>query len=112
MKVAEPNVPDVILTLLEQIHNDMSAMRQELTDHIATEPAEWAKILSDLQAKAFPGGDPEGHRKAHEDEMATIAARADFWKKMLFEVTKYGLLGVVGWVAYQLWVAFLHGPGK
>ena len=112
-------LPDVILTLLETIHADVQdvkasqkTMDATLTAHIETEPAEWAELLKDLSKNAFPSGDPEGHRKFHEDEMAMVAARAEFWKKMLFEVSKYGVIGVVGWLAYTVWAAFLHGPTK
>lgn len=104
--------PDILLVLLQTIHEDVQNMRQTLKTHMEVEPQEWCRILEDLQTKAFPSGDAEGHRKAHESEMAAIIAREEFWKKMLFEITKFGLFGVLGWMAYQLWIAFLHGPGK
>jgi hypothetical protein len=31
---------------------------------------------------------------------------------MLFEVSKYGAIGVLGWLCMKLWVAFLSGPAK
>lgn len=115
----EASVPDAILSILQSIHDDVQdvkktqkEMGETLTDHINTEPQEWADQLTLMMKSAFPNGDPDGHRKAHEDEMATIAARAEFWKKMLFEVSKYGVIGVVGWLAYTIWVAFLQGPSK
>jgi hypothetical protein len=103
---------DVMLTLLQTIHDDVQKVKRTLEDHINTEPEEWAAVLDDLSKKAFPAGDPEGHRKYHEDEMKFMEARADFWKKMLFEVTKYGIFGVLGWLAYITWTAFLQGPQK
>lgn len=105
-------LPDAIYNLLSSIHSDLQEVKTILDNHINTEPQEWAAVLDKLSAKAFPGGDPEGHRKYHEDEMKYMEARADFWKKMLFEVTKYGLMGVLGWLAYTVWVAFIHGPQK
>lgn len=114
-----PTIPDVMLTLLQTIHDDLQDikgkqedMQQTLTDHINTEPNEWAEILNDLVKRSFPNEDPEGHRRYHEAEMNYMEARAEFWRKLLFEVSKYGLIGVVGWLAYTVWVAFLHGPGK
>ena len=113
------SAPDIMLTLLNTIHTDVQyvkaaqkSMGETLAAHIETEPAEWAELLKDLSNNAFPSGDPEGHRKYHEDEMAMVAARAEFWKKMLFEVSKYGVIGVVGWLAYTVWAAFLNGPSK
>lgn len=112
-------VPDVMLTLLQNIHNDLQDVKTEqkkmgdtLYSHINTEPEEWAEQLRQLMKDSFPGGDAEGHRRYHEETITAIEARAEFWKKMLFEVTKYGLFGVLGWLAYTVWVAFLHGPGK
>jgi len=105
-------VPDVMLTLLQTIHEDLQKVKQTLDDHINTEPSEWAAVLEGLSKRAFPEGDPEGHRKYHEDEMKYMEARADFWKKMLFEVTKYGIFGVLGWLSYVAWTAFIHGPQK
>jgi hypothetical protein len=113
------SVPDIMLTLLETIHTDVQevkaaqkSMGETLTAHIETEPAEWAELLKDLSKNAFPSGDPEGHRKYHEETIKAMEARSEFWKKMLFEVTKYGLFGVLGWLAYTAWAAFLHGPSK
>ena len=112
-------LPDIMLTLLQTVHTDVQevkaaqkTMGETLDAHIETEPEEWALLLTALSKNAFPSGDPEGHRKYHEDEMAMVAARAEFWKKMLFEVSKYGVIGVVGWLAYTVWAAFLHGPSK
>ena len=87
--------PDILLSLLQTIHADVQEVREEqkkqgqaLADHIATEPEEWAAQLSGLLAEAFPDGDPEGHRKYHEETIKAMEARSEFWKKMLFEVTK------------------------
>lgn len=102
----------VVLAMMQTIHADVKAMDAKLTDHINTEPDEWMAVMRKLQEDAFPAGDPEGHRKAHEEQMQSIHDRAEFWKKMAFEVTKYGVLGVLGWLAYHAWVAFIHGPGK
>ena len=107
------------MSLLQTIHLDLQEVKaeqkrqgQELTDHIAIEPEEWAELLKATLDSAFPGGDAEGHRRYHEETINVIEARSKFWKQMLFEVTKYGLFGVLGWLAYTVWVAFLHGPQK
>jgi hypothetical protein len=112
-------LPDVILPLLETILKDVQDVKADqksmgatLTAHIETEPEEWAALLTTMTECAFPDGDPEGHRKYHEETIKALEARSEFWKKMLFEVTKYGLFGVLGWLAYTVWVAFLNGPQK
>ena len=112
-------LPDVIVTMLQTIHADVQDVKADqksmgatLTAHIETEPKEWAELLTTMTTAAFPDGDAEGHRHYHEETIRILEARTEFWKKMLFEVTKYGLFGVIGWLAYTVWVAFLHGPQK
>lgn len=110
---------EIVLQLLQTVHVDLQEVRTEqknmsktLTEHINAEPEEWAALLKDTLGCAFPGGDAEGHRKYHEETIYALEARSEFWKKMLFEITKYGLFGVLGWLAYTVWAAFLHGPSK
>lgn len=88
-----------MLTLLHQMRDDLRA-------HTEGEEARLEAIMQ----RAFPGGDPIGHRSAHEAQMQAVLDRAAFWKKMRFEITKYGLLGLVGWLVYAAWLAFLRGP--
>lgn len=99
-----------VLVLVQTIQADVADMQLTLKNHIQTEPKEWAKVLSDLMNKSFPDGDPDGHRAAHEAQMRAIQDRAAFWRTMRIEITKYGILGVIGWLTYHAWVAFLHGP--
>jgi len=111
--------PDILMQLLQTIHADLTEVKEEqkkqgqtLTKHIETEPQEWAELLTTMTECAFPGGDAEGHRHYHEETIKALEARSEFWRKMVFEVTKYGLFGVIGWLAYTVWVAFLNGPQK
>ena len=101
---------DAMLALVKSIDSRLAALDTKLTDHIKTEPQEWADLLEDMMGKAFPNGDPEGHREAHESQMAAIRDRAAFWKTMLIEVSKYGILGVLGWLVFHAWAAFVKGP--
>ena len=98
--------------LVKQMHDDVKELTETLRAHILNEPGEIAQAITDAISKGFPDGDADGHRKAHEAQMTAITARAEFWKKMAFEVTKYGLFGVVSWLAYTVWVGFLQGPHK
>lgn len=73
--------------------------------------------VAELAMAAFPlniEGEPDvqGHRSFHETLIARNQTRIDFWRKMTFELTKWGLLGFLGWMVYQLWMAFLRGPVK
>ncbi|NMG64872.1 hypothetical protein GPA19_07930 [Azoarcus indigens] len=66
--------------------------------------------MEDLIRSGFPDGDPAGHCRYHEAEMARIEARAAFWSKLRFELAKWGLLGFLGWCVFALWRAALVGP--
>lgn len=108
-----------ILDILAQLHGKLDILTQsveglssrvddtvhKLDAHMVGEEAVFKGILA-----GFPDGNPEKHAQAHVDEAEAAKVRKDFWNKMLFEVTKYGLIGFVGWLAFTLWGAFLKGP--
>lgn len=109
----------ILLAIVQNIHDDVkslhtnvSALDQRLTRHMTEETMELAQEIARLMSAAFPEGDPTGHRKHHEAVIAKAESRAKFWQKMLEEITKYGLIGLLGWLAITAWSAFLQGPHK
>lgn len=51
-----------------------------------------------------------GHAAAHMAWIDAQRARKDFWNKMSFELTKWGLLGFLGWLlASAVWPAIVKG---
>ena len=101
-----------LVLLLREMLANLKELDSKLTVHIAAEQVELAQAVAGIVIKAFPAGDPEGHRKAHEETMLAIHDRAEFWKKLLFEISKYGVIGLISWLTYTAWAAFLHGPVK
>jgi len=99
-----------LVILVQQVHDSQQALDDKLTQHMADETRRLAEAVADVIKRSFPEGDADGHRKAHEQQMQTIAARAEFWKKLLFELSKYGLVGLAGWLTYAAWIALLKGP--
>lgn len=97
---------------VKTLHTNISALDHRLTKHMTEKTMELAREISKLMSDAFPEGDPTGHRKHHEAVIAKAEARAKFWQKMLYEITKYGLMGFIGWLAVTAWQAFLQGPHK
>ncbi len=97
---------------VKDLHTTITALDTRLTKHMTDETLELAQEISKLMASAFPEGDPTGHRKHHEAVIAKAEARATFWRKMAEEITKYGLIGFLGWLAVTAWQAFLQGPHK
>lgn len=61
---------------------------------------------------AFPDGDIEGHRAYHESLILRNKDIGDFFKKLTFELAKWGILGLASFLAYAAWVRFLQGPMK
>ena len=98
------------ILLMQQIHQKVEDMDKRLTQHMTDETLVLAEEIAKLMNSAFPGSDPQGHRVYHESQMQAIADRAAFWKMMRNEVAKYGIIGVLGWLAYTAWIAFLRGP--
>lgn len=84
-------------------------MRQVLLGMEHLEKALKAEIRQ-AATDAFPDGDPIEHKKYHLSLIRQADSKTAFWDKMRFELTRWGLIGFLGWVVYQLWVAFLHGP--
>lgn len=78
--------------------------------------AEVVKIRGDVFA-GFPLnklGEPDidGHRSYHEALIGQAMSRAEFWQKLTYDLTRWGLLIFLAWSLLQLWPAFLKGPVK
>lgn len=86
-------------TQVDQVNTNLLSYRQEQKDD-----------LEAAMIRAFPDGDPEGHRRHHEAVIRAAEARAEFWTKMRFELFKWGMFGFMGWAAVQLWRSFVVGP--
>ena len=100
----------LVVLLMKQVHEKIDIMDKKLTQHMTDETLVLAEEIAKLMNSAFPGSDPQGHRVYHESQMQAIADRAAFWKMMRNEVARYGIIGVLGWLAYTAWIAFLRGP--
>ena len=106
----------ILLRLITQIHESQIELDRKLTKHMVGEPKEIADsiagALTKMMADAFPDGDSDGHRRRHESELKRLESRAKFWGTMATEISKWGLIGFLGWAVYALWQAFLLGPRK
>lgn len=97
---------------VQSLHTDVKNLDGRLSTHMTTETHELATEITKLMTSAFPDGDPDGHRRHHEAVIEREEARAAFWKKMFFELSKYGLIAFLGWLVLSTWNTFLQGPHK
>lgn len=93
------NIHDRFDTLENKIHN--------LTDSVTVFMGK-----SEVLWSGFPGQDPEGHRRAHEEWLAESREKKEFYVTLKKELAKYGLFGLVGWLLFWAWHGFLQGPPK
>ena len=51
--------------------------------------------LNDCMMSAFPNGDVDGHRRAHEAAIKAANAQAQFWEEMKLDIAKKGAWGLL-----------------
>ena len=93
----------LVVILMQEVHHKIDAMDAKLTQHITDETLILAEEISALMIKAFPQGDPDGHRVYHEASIKAAGDRAEFWKQMRMEISKWGLIGMLGWGITLIW---------
>lgn len=89
----------VALMIQEAVSKALTAHEQHLTTHMDKQFA----LLQKSFAEAFPGGDPHGHRLAHEKAIA----KAGWWEKAkgdaFSKVASAGIWAVVVFLAIAAW---------
>lgn len=60
--------------------------------------------------EAFPEGDVQAHRKAHENWIKKAEADKEFWMKLKQNTVNWVVVALIGWGGIALWAAFLQGP--
>lgn len=101
-----------LLEKIEHVHTDVRQLNGELRDHIRDEPGDIQAAINSAFMLSMPGDNPGLHRQIHEEELQILKDRKAFWGRLLFEISKYGLIGLFSWMAYTLWAAFVIGPSK
>ena len=101
---------DDLMVVIRQLKDDIALLSQQFHDHRIEEDSRLEKAIETLMNKSFPNGDAVGHCTAHHAYIQAAVDRAEFWKKLLFELTKYGVIGLLGWLALIVWTGFLKGP--
>lgn len=107
-RVGDPLSP--VIELVKQIHASQVTLDAKLTRHMSEETHELAEAIADLIKDSFPEGDPSGHRKYHEASIKKAEAQAEFWNDLKKSVARWGVVGVLGFIALASWKALLLGP--
>lgn len=68
------------------------------------------KDLKEAFTKAFPEGDAESHRRAHEMWIEKDKADREMWIKLKQNTINWVVIAVLSWAGFAMWAAFLQGP--
>lgn len=66
--------------------------------------------LKEAFIKAFPDGDAESHRRAHEEWMEKDKADRELWTKLKQNTINWVVIAILSWIGLVLWGAFVQGP--
>jgi len=98
----------VALMIQEAVSKALTQHEQHLTTHMDKQFA----LLQKTFSEAFPGGDPHGHRIAHEKAIA----KAGWWDKTksdaFSKLASAGLWAIVVFLAIAAWEHIKHEAKK
>lgn len=108
----------------KEMQQQFAAMRKELDAHASrveklsestlTVIEKQNVLIRDIKeafTKAFPEGDAESHRKAHEAWIEKDKADQEFWLKLKQNTINWIVIAILSWVGLVVWGAFVQGPG-
>ena len=67
--------------------------------------------IKEAFTNAFPEGDVESHRRAHEAWLDKDRADKEFWIKLKQNTINWVVIAILSWIGLVLWGAFVQGPG-
>ena len=97
----------------EQRHRDLGARfdaMQQSTSALLFENNRTTSEIHKLFKAAFPDGDAESHRKAHEHWIEKDKQDKEFWLDIKKKAVGAAVTAVLLWAGIALWTAFLKGP--
>ena len=97
----------------EQLHAETSRRFEHVsasTVNALSEQSKLIRALTETINKAFPDGDPEKHRLAHEEWIEKDKKDEEFWLDVKKKAVGSVVTAVVLWIGIVLWTAFVQGP--
>lgn len=88
-----------MIELLTSVKASVDDLNKKFDAHVVTQREE----MKELVAAAFPGEDPDGHRRHHEAVIKEAEDRAKFWQEMRIAAAKWAGLGVITFAVAALW---------
>lgn len=106
-----------LVTLINSLMEQVKELRKEVAEFkrsseyaTSNTEASVSSAITKILEDSFPDGDAELHRRVHEAQIKIAEDKAKMFSVLRTEVVKWGLLGLVGWVAVTVWHGFLQGP--
>lgn len=100
---------DRVALMIEQaVQTALRSHEQHLMQHMDRQFA----LLKQSFADAFPGGDPHGHRIAHEKAIRNATGWDRMKAELLSKFLTGGLWVAAGWLAFAVWEALKHEVRK
>jgi hypothetical protein len=93
----------------EEMIKRMDQMQQSTMNLLSTNNAT-VKEIHTLFEKSIPGGDAEGHRRAHEAWIRKTEKEEEFWMHLKKQVVGWGMTAAIAWAAMLIWAGFVKGP--
>ncbi|WP_321902114.1 hypothetical protein [Paraburkholderia tropica] len=94
-----------IVEALDGLREDLAQRHSENVTSLGVTEKKLDEVIrrvDDLH-KAFPGGDPDGHRRYHESLIERAEARTKFYNDLRSELAKKGLWALLVLIGLALW---------
>lgn len=91
-----------VLEAVQKLDTRLGREHAENREDTADFKREVRDKLDDLM-RAFPGNDPEGHRRFHDALIAESAARKAFWSDLRGRLLEKGIWAVLVFLAGAVW---------
>lgn len=88
-----------------QATRDLHVQHGEKIDTLAGDMVD-LKLAVQTLTRGFPDGDPDGHRRAHEEMMEWRDARRELMRAAAKKAMETGVFVGLGWVCVALWQYF------
>ena len=94
-------------------HEELTRRIEQMSMSTITAIADNKKLAMDvskLVSSAFPGGDAESHRRAHEAWIKKTEKEEEFWMHLKKQVVGWGITAALAWFGMIVWAGFIKGP--